>query len=283
MTRKPKYDPNLTIKENAKRLKITERGVEKYMQRHGYSRREKKLYDLLNELKLAYGRDPETTPYGLAKATKHSVNTVSKYWPVVTGETAIEDYISDTDSRGGLVKHREYNNYYATHPSVTRDLLRVESFNNEILEPFCGGGYMSREIQAHGHSVLSYDIADRGCGGVADFATLEVEQGRYDIISNPPYDKHTVGHILKAIAICKGKVAMLLPLHYLTSRDRYTRLFGPFPPSRIWVYTNRIIIARNGDFDTYKDQGTNLTIYAWFVWERGFQGVTRLKWIENIM
>lgn len=46
-------------------------------------------------------------------------------------------------------------------------------------------------------------------------------------------------------------------------------------------YIKRNGIARNGDFDTYKDQGANLTMYAWFVWERGFQGVTQLKWIEN--
>ena len=47
------------------------------------------------------------------------------------------------------------NEYYATHPTVTLDLLRVESFHHHILEPACGGGFISEPLKENGYDVLS--------------------------------------------------------------------------------------------------------------------------------
>lgn len=285
------YDPKLTIKENAEANNVNELAIKRYIKRNGIDRQGERLTTLLDGLIKAYKKDPTLTVYQFANATKKAPQTIKKYWPVITGEMTIEDFKKEYHLEDTKIAVSDFYNYYATHPSVTRDLLRVESFHNEILEPFCGGGFMSREIQAHGYNVTNYDIIDRGCNRVADFTTLEVEEWKFDIITNPPYINRktkqntadTVDHILKCIRICRGKVAVLLPLHYLTSKDRYTRLYVPFPPSRIYVYQNRIIIARNGDFDTYKDQGANLTMYAWFIWEKGYTGDTVLKWLYNVI
>ena len=43
-----------------------------------------------------------------------------------------------------VVDAREINDYYATHPQAVRDLLSVESCTKQVLEPCCGGGYISK-------------------------------------------------------------------------------------------------------------------------------------------
>lgn len=48
-------------------------------------------------------------------------------------------------------------------------------------------------------------------------------------------------------------------------------------------YIKRNGIDRQGDFDTYKEQGANLTMYAWFIWEKGYTGDTVLKWLYNVI
>ena len=85
----------------------------------------------------------------------------------------------------------------------------------------------------------------------------------------------------KALQIAKNKVAMLLPIQYLSSKERYTELFKANPPKCVYVYVERVTIAKNGDFATYARAGTNKEIYAWYVWEKGYNGETVLKWIHN--
>lgn len=267
------YNPKQSIARNAKRNGVTEDAIRKYIHRNGIDRQADRLAQLVEHCRAIYKSNPDFTPTQLAKATKHDPKTIKKHWDYITGKIGTES--------SQKIQLREYNNYYATHPSVTEDLLKVETFSHDVLEPFCGGGFMADVIEAHGYQVERYDIVDRGNNKVADFTTLELPAGVYDIITNPPYDDHIIDHILKCISLCNKKVAMLLPLHYLTSRERYNTLFKPYPPQRIYIYQNRIIIARNGDFETYKDAGTNLAIYAWFIWGKGYQGDPQLKWILN--
>lgn len=87
-------------------------------------------------------------------------------------------------------------------------------FQPNILEPFCGIGTVAEEIKKAGYEVIAYDIVDRGYGKVADFKTLEVERGKFDVISNPPYDEHLIDNIHKCLDICHDKVALLLPLDH---------------------------------------------------------------------
>lgn len=267
------YNPKQSIAKNAKRNGVTEDAIRKYIHRNGIDRQADRLAQLVEQCRAIYKSNPDFTPTQLAKVTKHDPKTIKKHWDYITGKIGTE--------LSQKIQLREYNNYYATHPSVTEDLLKVETFSHDVLEPFCGGGFMADVIEAHGYQVERYDIVDRGNNKVADFSTLELPSGVYDIITNPPYDDHIIDHILKCISLCNKKVAMLIPLHYLTSRERYNTLFKPYPPHRVYIYQNRIIIARNGDFATYKDAGTNLTMYAWFIWEKGFQGDPQLKWILN--
>ena len=53
--------------------------------------------------------------------------------------------------------------------------------------------------------------------------------------------------------------------------------FKKYPPKTIYVFSGRIPCAKNGDFDKYP---SSAIAYAWFVWEKGYQGDTIVKWIN---
>lgn len=72
---------------------------------------------------------------------------------------------------------------------------------------------------------------------------------------------------------------MFLKLTFMESKTR-KQLFEAHPPKRIWVSSSRLQCAKNGDFEKYgKGVGTAVA-YAWYVWEKGYQGDTVLKWFN---
>jgi hypothetical protein len=97
------------------------------------------------------------------------------------------------------------------------------------------------------------------------------------IITNPPYSKaqEFVEQALKMIDEGR-KVAMFLKLTFLEGKGRGT-LFEKNPPIRVWVSRARLKCARNGDFDSFT---SSATAYAWFVWEKGFQGYPEIRWFN---
>ena len=181
-------------------------------------------------------------------------------------------------------KEREVNDYYATEPRATELLLEVESFNSLIWECACGGGHISRVLEKHGHKVISSDIVDRGYQGplIIDFLADEISSPIHfgDIITNPPY-KYAKEFVEQALKFIENgcKVAMFLKLTFLESKKR-RELFEKHPPKVIYVSSSRLQCAMNGDFETHK-KGTGTAIaYAWYVWEKGYQGNTIVKWIN---
>lgn len=170
---------------------------------------------------------------------------------------------------------RQENDFYATDPHAVTELLKVESFN-KILEPACGMGHISNALRDAGYSVTSFDIVDYGNNVVRDFFSLNYWDG--DIITNPPYANalEFVKHSLNIINN-GSKVAMLLRIQFLESAKRGI-FFKDFPPKRVWVFTNRVVCAKNADFGKYK---SSAMCYAWFVWEKGFKGSPILGWVNG--
>ncbi len=84
---------------------------------------------------------------------------------------------------------RRSRDRYATPAWVTEALLRHFRFRGPIWEPCCGAGAISTVLAAHGHDVISTDIADCGFGtaGVDFLACRSVQAGCRSIITNPPY------------------------------------------------------------------------------------------------
>ena len=172
---------------------------------------------------------------------------------------------------------RQAEDYYATEPLATDLLCEIEQFKNPILEPSCGEGHISKQLIAHGYDVVSRDLVDRGYGEVRDFLFLNNEQWDGDIITNPPYAfaQEFVEQALKMIQPGR-KVAMFLKLTFLEGKKR-ADLFKDNPPRRVWVSSSRLKCAMNGDFDSV---GGSATAYAWFVWEKGYQGHPEIHWFN---
>lgn len=128
-----------------------------------------------------------------------------------------------------------------------------------------------------GYSVYSSDLVDRGYRGaiIIDFLTY-IAKNTMDIITNPPYKyaKEFVEHALN-ISTYGVKVAMFLKLTFLEGKAR-KKLFEKYPPKTVYVFSNRIKCAKNGNF---AETSSSAVAYAWFVWEKGFNGKPTIEWI----
>jgi len=172
-------------------------------------------------------------------------------------------------------KERELFDYYATDPIAGRLLMEQEKFNN-IWECACGEGHLADELKA----VKSTDIIDRGYGTAFDFLSIENQKWDGDIITNPPY-KYAKEFIEKALMIIPDgrKVAMFLKLQFLESKGRKA-LFVSHPPKTLYVSSSRILCAKNAEFEKMRKGGGSAVAYGWYVWEKGFNGNTIVRWIN---
>lgn len=180
---------------------------------------------------------------------------------------------------------REHNDYYATAPLAIDKLLAVESPHKHIWECACGEGHLSRRLIENGYIVWNTDIIERRwkrLSAIQDFlkATESPFYNDYDIITNPPY-KYAKEFVLKALDLLPSgcKCYMFLKLTFLEGKARYRELFNKYPPIKIYVFTERVKCAKNGDFKSLEQSGGSAVAYAWFVWLKGYTGKTQIEWI----
>ena len=170
--------------------------------------------------------------------------------------------------------------YYATDPRAVDLLLKKETFHKFIWEPAVGGGHIAEVLEKNGHSCFCSDIVDRGYPETYEIDFLKEEFNRPwggDIITNPPY-KFAVEFAEKAMGVLKPeyKLAMFLKLTFLEGKKR-KEFFDKYPPKMIYVMRNRVDCALNGDFS---GKAGKAVCYAWFVWEKGYQGLPHVDWLE---
>ncbi len=273
------YNPALSIKENATKNGVSDATIRYYIKTNLVDRRFDRKQNIIEDCRKYLKKHPKATRNELQQKTGHSLSTIRKYWTFISTEQELTDFDNEKAKKRQL---RQSNNYYATHPSVTQDLLREETFNDKVLEPFCGGGTMAEVIKQNGYEVEAYDLIDRGYGKVGDFFNVDYPKKEYDIITNPPYDDNLIEIIKRCLSLCKSKVAILMPIRYLSGIERHNELYSKFPPSRVYIYCERVTIAKDADFEKYSASGANMTIYGWFIWEKGHKGETELKWIHNV-
>ena len=164
------------------------------------------------------------------------------------------------------------HDFYPTPDYATEQLLERECFEGGVIwECACGNGAISKILKAKDYKVFSTDLVDRGYGEVRDLDFLDEIPFCYNaehIITNPPY-KHAKLFVEKALSLTTGKVAMLLRLAFLESKDRY-ELFQTTPLKTVYVFSKRLTMAANG---------SAMIPFAWFVWEHGYTGKPQIEWI----
>ena len=133
---------------------------------------------------------------------------------------------------------------------------------------------MSEVLAQTGNTVDSTDLYDRGFGEIGhDFLTTN--RRCQNIITNPPFHS-AEGFVAKSVRQAERKFALLLRLAFLEGANRANTIFHKHPPSRVWVFSERITFYPTGAAIA----GSGTTAYAWYVWDRDHSGPTELAWFK---
>lgn len=164
--------------------------------------------------------------------------------------------------------------FFPTPAWATHALADNERFKGEVWECACGDGAMSAVLEQAGNRVVSTDLFDRGFGEAGhDF--LSTRRRADNIVTNPPYNA-AEGFVKSGVEQSRKKFALLLRLAFLEGANRQRTIFSRTPPSRIWVFSERITFYPRGAIQ----KGTGTTAYAWFVWDKDAPSRTEMKWLK---
>lgn len=167
--------------------------------------------------------------------------------------------------------------FYPTPAWATYALIQCERFEGEIWEPACGDGAMAEVLASTGNPVFSSDLFDRGYGEPGlDF--IKSTRRSHNIITNPPYNS-AESFVQAGLEKSSKKLALLLRLAFLEGANRQRTIFRDTPPSRVWVFSERITFYPKGS----EVRGSGTTAYAWFVWDKEEHEKSSLKWIPTGM
>jgi hypothetical protein len=96
-----------------------------------------------------------------------------------------------------------------------------------------------------------------------------------NIVTNPPYNC-AEGFVASGVKHSRRKFALLLRLAFLEGANRANTIFARIPPSRLWVFSERITFYPAGA----EVRGNGTTAYAWFVWDKDAPNATEVKWFK---
>ena len=164
--------------------------------------------------------------------------------------------------------------FFPTPRWATFALIENEKFSGDIWESACGDGAMSRVLEQTLLPVFSSDLYERGYGEAGhDF--LKAKRTANNIITNPPFNC-AEGFVSVGVKQARRKFALLLRLAFLEGANRANTIFARTPPSRVWVFSERITFYPAGA----EVKGSGTTAYAWFVWDKDAPSGTELRWFK---
>jgi hypothetical protein len=179
-------------------------------------------------------------------------------------------------SQHGSLQARDSHDCYNTDPVAVEALLKVETFR-DAWEPACGHGCIAEVLKKHGILARASDLYDYGYGetGVDFYNCKDDYDG--DIITNPPYNDF-IKFVRHALAIGTSKVAIFMPIRYLSTKERYYKLYSKLAPSRVHIFYRRIGCSINADF-THINRNSAID-YCWCIWDSCNDRNTYLDWID---
>ncbi len=81
-----RYNPRLSVQENAARNQCSVATVRKYIRIHGIDRNYEGKVNKIEQIRAILKRNPEPSLASIARETQFSINTVKKYLPFATGQ-----------------------------------------------------------------------------------------------------------------------------------------------------------------------------------------------------
>jgi len=137
-------------------------------------------------------------------------------------------------SRGASIAGRKKfipTDTYMTPIDAVYPLLDVEVFSDDVLEPCCGEGAISKVLEKSGFNVKSFDIRrDETIYGDIGVDFLNYKGQHDNIITNPPY-MIAEAFARHCLSTATKRVALLLKLTFLESLRRKD-FFKTHPPAR---------------------------------------------------
>ena len=182
---------------------------------------------------------------------------------------------------GNPERGRVENDFYATHPDSVKALLEKESVVFPALEPACGEGHISKEVEnwAYPAKITSSDLIDRGYGISGKDFLLEYEKNQFaTVITNPPFNLFTE-FVRRGLEVASKKVIMFGKLQALEGQARANYL-EKTPLKTVYVFKKRQQPLRDGkETDENGKKLSSTMAFAWFVWEKGYEGRPEIKWL----
>lgn len=131
-------------------------------------------------------------------------------------------------------------------------------------DPACGEGHMALALREYFPTVTATDIFGYGFGGIADFLHPDERFAPRDwIITNPPFNLGPE-FVLRALALARRGVAMLVRTAFLEGEGRYDELYRSNPPHMIAQFIERVPMHRG----RWVINGKTATSYCWLVWHK---------------
>ncbi len=164
--------------------------------------------------------------------------------------------------------------FFPTPAWATHALVNNERFIGEIWECACGDGSMAKVLEQSGRRVFASDLYPRGYG-TSGIDFLASKRRIDNIVTNPPFNC-AEGFVAQGLRLARRKFALLLRLAFLEGANRAETIFLKHPPSRVWVFSERITFYIKGA----EKAGSGTTAYAWFVWDKEAKPGTELRWLR---
>ena len=188
-------------------------------------------------------------------------------------------------------KERESLDYYATDPIAIDKLAAVYDIPHFVWEPSCGEGHLAKRLEEMGHNVFATDLVYRGYGFeesndfLISLRKPAFMSSQFDadccILTNPPY-KYATEFVLQALRLLPHgqPCIMLLKTTALEGKGRWERLYSKVYLKAVYQFSERLLCAKNGDFEGMKAGGGSAVSYAWFIFANdGKNDPPKIYWI----
>ncbi len=212
---------------------------------------------------------------------------------LMTGEKTVKD---------AHLWARHPEDYYVEPDWVSQRLFAMENFEGTVVDPACGSGRIVRAGRAHRQKaaavgdnrivkMLGYDLVRRCKECVEEENFLETDYETDNIVSNPPFklcgktnanSRHgeDFAFVKRAMATATAKVALLLPLPWMTGADK-ARWLANSPLSKVLVLTPRPSMPPGPVIEAGLEPGGGTEDFAWFLWQHGHKGPPTLGWLNR--
>jgi len=157
------------------------------------------------------------------------------------------------------------NDFVKTPTEITEALLKYEKFEGDILEPCCGDGAISEVLKKHNYNVISTDKFDYGYGDIKDL--FDITEQYDNIITNPPFTQQQLVKKHLLLLLTKKKLALLW---YVKNLGNEIETKTSKNLKCVYVFNKRVewVEVKLG------------WLFAWYVWEKGYEGDVIIKRID---